>query len=327
LLYLFCPFFPHIERFTVDFDKFHEKKFGGKNELIELHNYIQHSLLKSSPLPNSVVLGKDEWLFLGNKYNNVLYKNIGLETFSSNDLETIWGNIQQRKEYLNHREIKYYLCTAPNKRTVYNDYLPSHFQNKGTTQLEQLKIYLEAKEFELIDLKDNFNQYDSLRLFHKTNTHWNALGAFLGYKRLISSIQADFVNLQSFELNDFKIDTLIRQREDLTKIIKTDLEEEHIVLQPIEKFQSIVLEKKLAVPMDYYGPHKNYENRYKGIGNLKVLVFRDSFSTEMIQFMKEYFGEIVFIWHHDFNKEIIENEKPDIVIHEIIERDIDKLKK
>lgn len=318
--------FPHFNQFRVHFDEYYKENFGGKNALVKLNGSIQYHILQSSPLPKSVVIGEDGWLFLGNRYSNIIDENMGLDTFSKNDLDKIGANIQNRKEYLEQHGIKYYVCAAPNKHTVYNNYLPSKFQNQSITKLDQLKRFLKTKEFELIDLKDYFHQYDTLRLFHKTNTHWNDIGAFLGYKRLLSSIQEDFDGIESFELNDFRIDTLIKQREDLTNMIKIDIEEEHIVLKPKERFQSIELEKQLTVPDNYFRHPNNYEYRYKGTGNLKVLVFRDSFSTAMIQFMKEYFGEIVFVWHHDFNKEIIENEQPDIVIHEFIERDIDKLK-
>ena len=108
-------------------------------------------------------------------------------------------------------------------------------------------------------------------------------------------------------------------------MIKINIKEEHIKLIPKIEYQAIELEKKLLVPDNYFRASNNYEYRYKGKGKLKVLVFRDSFSTSMIQFLKEYFGESIYIWHHDFNKEIIEQEKPDIVITEIIERDIDVL--
>lgn len=319
--------FPNVYQFGVQFDKYYKENFGGKNSLVKLHSAIQYHILKSSPLPKSVVFGEDGWLFLGNKYSNIIHENIGLDTFSKNDLDKIGENIQNRKEYLEQLGIKYYVCAAPNKHTIYNNYLPSHLQNRSITKLEQLKRFLKTKEFELIDLKDYFHQYDTLRLFHKTNTHWNDIGAFLGYKRLISAIQEDFESLKSFELNDFHKKTLIKQREDLTNMIKIDIEEEHIVLKPKERFQSIELEKQLTVPENYFRHPDNYEYRYKGTGNLKVLVFRDSFSTALRKFMKEYFGEIVFVWHHDFNKEIIEAEKPDIVIYEVIERDIDRLKK
>lgn len=319
--------FPHFDRFRVDFDHYYKEKFGGKNEFVKLYNFIQYHLLQSSPLPESVVLGKDGWLFLGNRFNNIIYSHIGIDTLTKSDLESTWRSIQNRQEYLKQRNIKYYVCIAPNKHTVYDKYLPTHFQNRNTTKLEQLKSYLKMKDFELIDLKDNFYQYDTFRLFHKTNTHWNHVGAFLGYKRLISSIQVDFDDLESFELNDFRIDTLIKQRQDITKMMKIDIEEKQILLNPKEKFKSFELENQLTIPDNFNRRPSFYENRFKGTGNLKVLMFRDSFSTAMICFLKEYFGEIVFVWRDDFNTEIIEKEKPDIVIHEIVERNINSLNK
>lgn len=317
--------FPHIGRFRVDFDKYYKENFSGKNFFVTTFNYFQYFILKSSPLPKSVIIGKSGWLFLGNSYSDVIYEHLGLSQFFKNELDTIWGNIENRNEWCKQQDIKYYICIAPNKHTIYEEFLPLYYKNQNKTKLEQLKEYLKEKQFELIDLKDYFYKFDTLQLFHKTNTHWNDIGAFLGYKRLINSIQKDFNDLEEFDLSDFKIDTVIKYREDLTEMIKINIKEEHIKLTPKTQYQAIELEKKLVVPENYFRASDNYEYRYKGIGKLKVLVFRDSFSTSMIQFLKEYFGESIYIWHHDFNKEIIEQEKPDIVITEIIERDIDVL--
>ena len=60
----------------------------------------------------------------------------------------------------------------------------------------------------------------------------------------------------------------------------------------------------------------------------KVLVFRDSFTEAMLPYLSETFGEVEYIWNHNFNsyQDKIREYKPDIVIHEMVERYIDVLK-
>ncbi|MGL5703371.1 MAG: hypothetical protein ACRCW5_09660, partial [Cetobacterium sp.] len=55
---------------------------------------------------------------------------------------------------------------------------------------------------------------------------------------------------------------------------------------------------------------------------LKVLVFRDSFTSAMIPYISETFGEVEYIWSHSVNahQQKIKEYKPDIVIHEMVER-------
>ena len=79
----------------------------------------------------------------------------------------------------------------------------------------------------------------------------------------------------------------------------------------------------LMVPGNYTRKPTDYEQRYTSEANdLKILMFGDSFSTSLIKFLKESFGESVFIWHYRFNKQLIIDEKPDIVINEIVERNL-----
>jgi hypothetical protein len=57
----------------------------------------------------------------------------------------------------------------------------------------------------------------------------------------------------------------------------------------------------------------------------KVLVFRDSFAWPLIPFMAESFQSSVFVWTSEFLPELIEREKPDLVIYEYVERYVNSL--
>ena len=78
-----------------------------------------------------------------------------------------------------------------------------------------------------------------------------------------------------------------------------------------------------------YGQN-NYYKRYKSSHDdrPKVLIFRDSFSNATLSFLPESFSEVVYIWdnwNYRFNKDIIDIEKPDIVIYSINESFISNL--
>lgn len=88
-----------------------------------------------------------------------------------------------------------------------------------------------------------------------------------------------------------------------------------LIEEPIPDFINIVNERKDGW-IRYRNPSTN---------NLKVLIFRDSFTSGILPYLKESFGEILFIWDYKLNKELIEQEKPDILIHIIVERNITQL--
>ena len=49
-------------------------------------------------------------------------------------------------------------------------------------------------------------------------------------------------------------------------------------------------------------------------------MFRDSFATWLIPLLSESFSHILYSWQYTFNREIVERERPDVVIQEMVER-------
>ena len=54
--------------------------------------------------------------------------------------------------------------------------------------------------------------------------------------------------------------------------------------------------------------------------NLRVLVFRDSFTTNLIPFFSLHFKEVYYIW--GFKEEFVDQLKPDIIIDGFVEREV-----
>ena len=56
----------------------------------------------------------------------------------------------------------------------------------------------------------------------------------------------------------------------------------------------------------------------------KVLVFRDSFANAITPYLSETFGEVEYIWNYNLNnfQDKIKEFKPDIIIVEMVERNI-----
>jgi hypothetical protein len=52
----------------------------------------------------------------------------------------------------------------------------------------------------------------------------------------------------------------------------------------------------------------------------KAIVFRDSFASSWYSFLGQHFREVINIRHYDWDRPLIEREKPDVVIDEILER-------
>lgn len=58
----------------------------------------------------------------------------------------------------------------------------------------------------------------------------------------------------------------------------------------------------------------------------RAVMFRDSFASSMIPFLSEHFRRIVYEWQgpNQFNYALVEREKPDVVIQEMVERKLSR---
>lgn len=308
------------DAFINEFDAYFADNFGFRFYYFNVLKTIKTKLFNTSFLPSKVVYGLDNWLFLGDSYSNVIKESKGITNFSNKDLNLLFEKLQTRKKWLKEKEIDYYLAIAPNKHTVYGQYLPIKKSNK-MTKIEQLKSL--KFDFKIVDLKSHFAEYFNNRLYHKTNTHWNDFGAFLGYKSLIQVINDEFPEAPILSLSNFTIDTVISYREDLSKMILKEMREEKIILNPKYHEQAKLIENRLQ--NFNYSNNPTFELRFMSkVNDIKVLIFRDSFGFAMVKYIKESFGECVFI-SKKYDNSIVEIENPDIVIEEIVERDIDNL--
>ncbi|MEQ1871899.1 MAG: hypothetical protein ABL961_17915, partial [Vicinamibacterales bacterium] len=52
----------------------------------------------------------------------------------------------------------------------------------------------------------------------------------------------------------------------------------------------------------------------------RLVMFRDSFTSALAPFLSEHFSRAVYLWQNDFDAAVIEQEKPDVVLHEIVGR-------
>ena len=115
---------------------------------------------------------------------------------------------------------------------------------------------------------------------------------------------------------------------DLNKMLMLKKDEPYIFLKFKTPETAVELENKLEVRKGYHNNPSIFENRAKSETNdLKILIFHDSYIGYYSKYIKENFGSSVFIWDFVLDKKLILNEKPDILYHEILERDLDLLLK
>lgn len=308
--------------FAKNFKVYYKDNFGLRNTLS--NNYIQfkNEVLNENPLPNKVVFGSNDFLFLGNSFSNVVEESLGFDKFTTIELHRIKNTIIERKKWLSAHNTKFYIAIAPNKHSVYKEKLPFQFPEMETRKKQLINFIKSEINFDIIDLGEQFKEkkvYE--RLYRKYDSHWNDLGAFYATQTLVESLKKDF-DIAVLNINDYKIDSVYSEGGN-SKMLNYKKLENNIILTPNFKDVSIEINHP-----KYYSQESINESRYKNPSKkYKVLLFRDSFSNALRPFLNHTFGETTFIWSHRFDKDLILKEKPDLVIMEYVERYLEEIEK
>jgi len=305
-----------------EINNYYSNSFGFKKPILNVYRDFKMDICGISPWPDKVILGEKGWLFVGNYYSNGIKEAVRMDTFDDRQLATIRNNYRNFETWRKKQGFAFYIAITPDKPSVYGDYLPI-IKSVRPGKLDQLKKNFSSIGIEVIDLKDNFPIKKSIRLFHKTDSHWNDAGAFLGYQVLISRIKKDFPDIPEHSFNEYTIDSAIQDKGDLSWMLTKKIQENWITLKPIYIENIDKKPNQFKVPDYFKGMPGEYEIRLENPERkYSILIFRDSFLTSMIKFFANDFKSELFLWN-PISRDMILKTKPDIVVYETNERALD----
>jgi hypothetical protein len=136
----------------------------------------------------------------------------------------------------------------------------------------------------------------------------------VGYDMILRTIKKDFPNVNPIPNEAYDISFDSTYQADLAKSIAIgDLIPRTEVVYKLKKGSLV----KDGTPKPY-GHFAIFKDNVTG-DSIKVLMFHDSFGVALMPFLSETFTQTTFLWTKDFRYDIIEQEKPDIVIQERME--------
>lgn len=121
-----------------------------------------------------VLEGKRGWLFLNNDTNRVISQITGeFDEFNAASVEALRSTIAERAACV---PAPYVFAVAPNKECVYSEMLPDGISLSEDRPIRQLMGAVDDIVYPLERMVGSDLRPD---LYQKTDTHWNAQGAFL----------------------------------------------------------------------------------------------------------------------------------------------------
>lgn len=154
-------------------------------------NYWLYKFFAKSTDPNNVIAGKQGSLFLGNNHNKLIYKTIGEYPYSDNQIKNWSTNLLSLQQWYESQGIGFLMVLVPNKHSIYPEELPNWVKPTAHSLTDELIEVSKQANINLLDLRpvllESKTQY-SERVYWKTDSHWNQLGAAVSFEAVIERI-------------------------------------------------------------------------------------------------------------------------------------------
>lgn len=322
--------FKKLDSYPQAFEKWYNDHFVYREDFLATNNLINFWMGKS-PAPENVLLGIDNWLYYHVKERNV-YE--GKFDISNDSIQMIVNELEYRTMELNRRNIKFYVLIPPIKAEIYPEYLPKYIKRSAHKTITDkiIEAITANSKINLITCKNELLQEKkSKQVYFKYDNHWNDNGAYIAYQKLINKISKDFPSIGFNPKIKYK--SAIKQGGNLANMIGFDLllsEKTNTII--LESPKSTVAPKGNYKVIEDFAYPSEYEIDKQTPDSLlpKAVIIRDSFFGALIPLVSEHFKRSVYIfdsWQYRFNLDIIEAEKPEVVILEIYEPHISNILK
>lgn len=309
-----------------------DKGFGLRALLVRYNNYLNVRVLHSSNLWDSVLAGPDGWLNLAqeNPDLNVVQDWRNILPYPPSQLSRWVSVYTARRDALARQGVRYLIVICANKHGIYPEGIPPRInQAHPTGRTDQLLAALAEAGVEVLDLRPVMRAEREHRLaYYRTDNHWTPHGAFAGYQAITSRLAGAFPSMPRWERKDFNIYETpgLKGGYGYMLALGDYYPEQQIVYEPIRPRLAKEVEGPPLAGVSFQ-PSKAFETGQPGLP--RAVVFRDSFSFELIPFLAEDFSRSVYVWPYPsdpvhgprlFDMDLITAEKPDVVIDEFVER-------
>jgi len=322
-----CRFFDGLRRQYLD------RHYGFRDLLISWNNYLDMFVLPSAAPSSRVLVGEDKWLFLttDSAGRNMLLDAKYPNPLSQTKLARLAAELERRRQWLAARGISYVVVLTPNKNTIYPEKLPPSLQPEDPGRnLRELTTYLQHHtKVDVVDVTSALLRYKKTGdVFFVSDSHWNPLGAFAGYQAIVKVLKRDFPAIDPLRRQQFRSEFYRGIPGDLA--VMTGLTDHF----KEDRLWFVNKEGYHARGASYSGPMEDWFLTMPQCSVSdnpalpRALVLHDSYWWEILPFIAESFSQALYVWalpptqqhFRHFDKALVEQFKPNVVIEEFAER-------
>lgn len=295
--------------FLGDAGKYFEDHFAFKNQFVAADSTVQSSAFKTSCV-DTVVVGKNGWLYYTDSVDDYLARH----TLNDRQAFDVSYNLSIIQKKMLQQDIDFYFTVAPDKSSLYGENMPYYLSIKVGNENNYSKISkgLDALGINYIDLFSAFENQDEV-LYLKQDSHWNENGAVLAYNTICDAI--DIAHNDYSETPQLRTKSKIGDLSSALYSVAAKSEwdstyqypSQYKIINEAENFEAELVETK-------------NNNAQKSL-----LMFRDSFGNTLSPYIAEDYKSACFSKNTVYLLDsYIEKCKPDTVLVEIVERNLDR---
>lgn len=316
-----------LSQYPEKINSYYTDHFGYREELTKAYFKLVNKYSSKSSTED-VTIGKDGWLFLGSikpgyqSYNDPIGDVINTNLYTQKELENFAKTISKIKTWLNQQGIEYLYVITPNKHTIYFENMPEYIVKKNDkSATDQLVAYLKQHtDVDILDLRPAlFEEKKQHQIYFKTDSHWNHYATNVAQFEIMKKVQSYFPDkVKPFLLNNKQFNITQKGGGDLAKLAKI---ENIIEADPHPIFDSQCLPINETKNTNISDTHTLVCKEK----TLNSLIFRDSYFLALQPYIARQFHRSTYIWeriNYHLLRKYVKQEKPDIVIEEVIERSL-----
>lgn len=301
-------------KYFSDLEAYFSDHFAYRQELVTTNAIIKSYVFAESS-EDLAIVGKDGWLYLSVSLEDYQGTNVA----SSRGLNNMAKTLSLMQEYVESLGGEFVFACAPNKNTLYPEYMPYYYRVFDEySNLDLLTTKLNSYNINYVDLQGMFENEDEI-LYHKGDSHWNNKGAAMVQDAILDKISADHIDFSDLEYTTY--DTF---EGDIDKI-----------LYPLDRHTEVEYDYSRYFAYEYITPLTDTPiveqpivettNNNPSRGNL--LCFRDSFGNSLLPFMANEFNYSCFTKNVPYRLDDVYNKNINVCVVELVERNLIQLVK
>lgn len=317
--------------FRYEFGEWFKKSLSIREMSREWHAWFSVALPEFSS-DFTVILGEDGWLFYGQE--NVIEQYRRLKPADDHWLAGWTERFVALDQACTQRGSRFVVMIGPNKPTIYGQHLPDPERRiDRPDRREVLMATLRERGLTVVDPTQALRQHaQTQRVYHKTDTHWNDLGAAIAADQLFNALDhPGYLQLITSTTVENQLGGDLARMAGLKRIMREEVPQLHFdtLATPRQQDGTPMPQPLLDAPFVLWQNEADAQARQRittsDTPQLGVaLCFVDSFGGVMSPHLARMFTKTIFVDTRKVDLAMIDQHHPDVVLLEMVERQLMK---